>query len=141
MAILTTSKVGAGVAPRANVTGAVTVTATHTLSAALALGDVIQMVKVPGGATILGVTLSCTDLDTGGSPAIVLGVGDGASTARFIASSTVGQAGGVATLNAHGGHGYTYADDDTIDVLVATGPATGAASGTIRLTAIYTMDA
>jgi len=141
MATLTTSKVAAGVQARSIENGVVSVTATYTLTAALAAADVIQMVKVPSGATVLNVILSCTDLDTNGSPAIVLDVGDGDDTDRFIDGATVGQAGGVATLNAHVGHGYAYTADDTIDVTVATGPGTGATSGTVRLTVLYTMDA
>jgi hypothetical protein len=116
---------------------------TYTLAAALALNDVIQMVKVPAGATILEAILSTTDLDTGGSPAIVLDLGDGSDTDRFIDGATIGQAGGVARLgsgiatNTHAN--YNYAAEDTIDVLVQVGPATGATSGTIALALAYTL--
>lgn len=140
MAILTTSKVASTVQPRANL-GVNSVTGTYTLTAALALNDVIQMVKIPSGATVLDTILSCNDLDTGGAPTITLSVGDGGSTARYLSASTIGQTGGLAHTATHGGHGYAYTADDTIDVLVAAAPATGATTGTVALTVIYTLDA
>lgn len=114
-----------------------TVFGTYTLSAALALNDVIQMVKVPLGAKIVGMTLAVTDLDTGGSPAIVLDVGDDGDTDRFIDGSTIGQAGGATNDILFSGYGYTYTADNTIDVLVQVAPATGATSGTIKLAVTY----
>lgn len=125
-----------------------TITGQFNLSAALALNDVIQMVPIPIGAKIQGLTLSVTDLDSDGSPAITLSVGDGSSTARFVSASTIGQTGGNITNNScitltassgviATGLGYTYTADDTIDVLVAAGPATGATSGVVQLTVTY----
>ena len=140
MATLKSNKVTANAPARDLPSGVLAVVGTYALGAALALNDVIQMVTVPAGATILDVLLAVTDLDTGGSPAIVLTVGDGGDTDRFVTASTVGQAGGVARLNATTGAGYKYTAKDTIDVLVSTGPATGATSGTVSLTVLYTMD-
>ena len=111
--------------------------AEYELSAALALNDVIQMVKVPAGATVVDLILSADDLDSDGSPAIVLDVGDGASADRYIDGSDIGQAGGVARLSEAGGHLYEYAADDTIDVLVQVAPATGATSGSIKLAVCF----
>lgn len=142
MATLTTSKVASTVQSRTNV-DLTAVWATYTLTAALALNDVIQMVKVPAGATILDMGLSCTDLDSGGT-AIVLDVGDGSDTDRFIDGSAVGGTGGTSrigsgiTTNTH--IGYTYTAEDTIDVLVQTGPTTGATSGTVFLYVLYSMN-
>ncbi len=117
--------------------------ATYTLTAALALNDVIQMVKVPAGATILDITLTSSDLDTNGSPTIVLDVGDGGDTDRFIDGSTIGQTGGITNgflASGVNGHLYNYTSEDTIDVLVQAGPATGATSGSIKLSVLYTMN-
>ena len=115
-------------------------TATYTLTAALALNDVIQMVRIPQNATIISMTLSADDLDSNGSPAIVLDVGDGSDTDRFIDGSTIGQAGGVEpAINNKAGHLHQYTSEDTIDVLVQVAPATGATSGTIKLSVIYTL--
>lgn len=132
-----TANVGSGVMPRANA-GETIVSATFNLTAALALNDVIEMVKIPAGAVIHDVILSSTDLDT--STGVVLDVGDGSVTDRFIDGATIGQASGVARLNEVGGHLYEYTADDTIDVLVQVAPSgTAATSGSIKLTVIYQM--
>lgn len=113
--------------------------ATYSVTAALVVNDVIEMVPVPAGAIITGVTLGATDLDTGGSPAIVLDVGDGTTVDRLIAAATVGQAGGSTSTLPAGAFGYTYAAADTINVKVKTAPATGATSGTISLRVSYVL--
>lgn len=113
----------------------------YTLSAALTLNQVIPMVAVPKGARVIGGQLTVDDLDTGGSPAIVLAVGDGDDDDRYLTSSTIGQAGGAASFNRHTGNGnYEYTDGDTIDVKVTTAPATGATSGAIRLSVWFIID-
>lgn len=137
--LLVATKAGATVPAKRVETGDFTVTSTYTLTAALVVDDVIQMVKVPAGATVLDVTLTADDIDTGGSPAIVLDVGDGADVDRFIDGSTSGQAGGITRANTKN-LPYTYTADDTIDVLVQVAPATGATSGTIKLIVAMTMD-
>lgn len=143
MATLTTSKVASTVMSRAG-NDLTAVFATYTLSAALALNDVIQMVKVPSGATILDMTLTSTDVDTNGTPTIVLDVGDGSDTDRFIDGTTIGQTGGTVRIGqgiTTATHiGYNYTAEDTIDVLVQAGPATGAASGSVFLYVLYTMN-
>jgi hypothetical protein len=116
----------------------VTVYSEYAIGAALALNDLIRMVKMPAGARVLGVTLGADDLDTGGSPAITLDVGDDADPDRYVAASTIGQTGAAPTgaiLKA--GFGYVYSEDDTIDILVKAAPATGATTGTLRLAATY----
>lgn len=116
--------------------------AVYTLTAALAGADIIQMVPVAAGERVVDLHLIVEDLDTGGSPAIVLDVGDGDDVDRYVDGTTIGQAGGIATY----GSGVAsdaaaiainklYTAADTIDVTVATGPATGATAGTIRLRA------
>ena len=107
--------------------------ATYSITAAIAGGtNVIEMIPVYAGETVVDVTLMSTDLDTNGSPAIDLNVGDAADVDRFITTSTVGQAGGVARLNDNVGHVYTA--DDTLDINIETAAATGAA-GTLTLVA------
>lgn len=112
---------------------------TYELSAALVVNDVIQMVKVPKGARIVEVILGSDDLDTGGSPAIILAVGDGTTADRFVTGSTIAQGAGLVRLNQVDGIGYVYTAEDTIDIKVTTAPATGATSGTLNLTVIYDM--
>lgn len=119
--------------------GLIATSATVTLPATgdgTALNDVIQMVKVPNGARIIDVILGADDLDTDASPAIVLSVGDGADTDRFIAASTVAQAGGIARMNSAVGVDKVYTADDTIDILIATAAATKA-GGDVTLTVLY----
>lgn len=124
--------------------------ATFTLSGALALNNVIEMIVLPAGHKLVDVILESTDLDTGGSPAITLSVGTMAGTpydATFasrtvtpnvIAASTIGQTGGVARAAVAGFTNIAPQDTDrSIGVLVAAGPATGAVAGSITLTAIY----
>jgi len=119
--------------------GVIAVVSKYTQAAAYVINDVIQMVKVPKGAVILDVALSCEDLDTHATPTIVLEVGDGEDTDRYITGSTIGQAGGLASLARYNGHGYQYTANDTIDVKVTTAPATGTTDKSIMLTVLYTM--
>ncbi|SVB07551.1 uncharacterized protein METZ01_LOCUS160405 [marine metagenome] len=115
--------------------------ANYSIGAALAANDIIQMCDVFAGETVYGVMLTAPDLDTGGSPAIVLDVGYGGAAASLIDGSTIGQAGGTASSLAigHATHGSTatapvaFTADDTIDVTVQVAPATGATSGTLTM--------
>lgn len=112
----------------------------YTFLAAPALNDVVQMVKVPSGAIVTNVVLGADDLDTNGTPLIVLDVGDGSDTDRFIDGATSAQAGGTsaALAGTAGSFGYQYSADDTVDILVQVAPATGAV-GTVRLLVEYMM--
>lgn len=111
-------------------------------SVALVIDDIIQMVPVPLGATVLEVILSVDDLDSGA--ALVLDVGDGDDDDRYILGSTIGQTGGTVRLGsgiaANGANcqAYEYTAEDTIDIHVDTAPA-GGGTGTLRLAVCYTM--
>lgn len=133
------AKCADGVQPRCGI-GVTSVSGEYSIAAALVINDVIQMVKIPKGATILDMVLAADDLDTNVSPAITLDVGDGTTADRFIAASTIAQGGGVARLGQVDGVQFTYTADDTIDVKVKAAPGTGATEGHIRLTVLYTMD-
>lgn len=138
MATYTATRAGSTYQARANI-AETRVTSSYTFTVAPANGDVVQMVKIPVGAIIQDVTLSSTDIDTNGTPTVSLVVGDGSDTDRFITTSTIGRAGGVARLDSQVGHGYAYTAEDTIDVVITAGPAT-AAVGTFVLTVDYTME-
>lgn len=127
----------------------VTLFGDFALTAALAVNNIIEMVELPAGYVPVDVILDTADLDTGGSPTIVLAVGVMAGTvgdttfanrttgAEFITASTVGQAGGVARLAVAGGTRVAPTDASrSIGVKVTTGPATGATSGSVRLTVL-----
>ena len=135
---------GYGVSARSGI-GIVSRTKTHTNTVAYVVNDVIEMIKIPKGATVLDVKLASDDIDGGSN--LTLSVGDGSVVDRYIKDSTVGQAGGVAVYGsgvsgAMGNAvnlGYTYTADDTIDVKVTTAPASDGI-GSITLTVLYTMD-
>lgn len=111
--------------------------ASYSALASLAVADVINMVRVPAGAVILGCTLKATDIDTNGTPTIVLDVGDVADPDRLIDGATVGQAGGTSdALVSATGQFYEYAAETIISVTVQVGAAT-AAAGTIELAVDY----
>jgi len=139
-------QVAKGNTPRAVSPGVYSIYGEFALSAALVVNDVIQMVSVPNGARVLNIMLNSDDLDTAG-PAIVLDVGDGNDTNRFIDGALVAQAATAnnvdmmdLTYGNTAGFGYKYTQNDTIDVLVETGPTTGATTGTIKLIALLAMD-
>jgi len=120
----------------------------------LVVNDVIQCLDMFAGETLHGIRMAVTDIDTGGSPAVVLDVGYGnsdsatASTSDDIVDgSTIGQAGGFVIANvfsadedagtAFAAGPLDFSADDTIDVHVQVAPATSAA-GTITMYAYIT---
>lgn len=138
---LTTDKVASTVQARAGI-GIESVFATYTITAAFVINDVIQMVKVPKGATVLELVFHTTDLDT--STGIVLQIGDGDDVDRYVKDSAIGQTGGTVRLGAgivnNSGANYTYTAEDTIDVKVTTAASgTAATSGTLSMAVIYAM--
>lgn len=121
-----------------------------TVTAALELNDVIEMLVLPPNVKVVDVILESTDVDTGGSPSIALSVGTMAGdaldptlgnrtvTENIIAASTIGQTGGVARGAVAGFTRIATVDvERSIGVLVKAAPATGATSGTIALTVLY----
>lgn len=128
---------------------AVPMIAKYSLAAALVVNDVIEMLALPPGHQIMDGWVYVPDLDSNGSPSIVLrggllagDVGDttfanrtsgNAIGTELFSGSTVGQAGGLirfsnafmnlALSNARRGLG----------IQVSTAPATGATSGDIYM--------
>lgn len=124
--------------------------AVFTVTEALEINDVFDLIVLPAGHKLVDAILDVTDLDTGGSPALTLSVGTLAGTPgdtvlanrtaseNVIAASTVGQAGGVARAAVAGFTDIAPQDTDrSIGVLCKAAPQTGATSGTIRLTVFY----
>ena len=98
--------------------------ATHTLSGSESADDVVEMINVADGETVVMVQLISADADTNGSPTITYDVGDGDDPDYFLDGSTIGQAGG----NEFSGVApRSYSATDTIDVTIKTAAATGAA--------------
>lgn len=108
---------------------------TFTVATALSADDVIEMIPVYAGEQVVGVDLITEDLDTNGSPTIVLDVGDGGDSDRYIDGATVGQAGGAVSQTVP--TAYTYTATDTIDVTAQVGAATGATSVDITLRVLF----
>ena len=104
--------------------------AKFTTTAAPNTSDVYQMVDVFAGETVYDVKLSCSDLDTGTD--LVLGVGDGTDTDRYIAASAAGQTGIADDMEANTAP-VAYTSDDTIDIIVEVDPAGDVDAGTMEL--------
>ena len=112
---------------------------TYDLAAALVVNDVIELVKIPQGHVIVDAIVDCDDLDSDGSPAIVMDFGEvGGDVDALIAASTVGQAGGLARMDQKTGPRLIASSAEmTLGAKVTTAPATGATTGTIGLTVLY----
>ena len=112
---------------------------TYTMTTAPVNGDIFEMLRVPAGARITGVTLKSTDIDTNGTPTVTLNVGDTADPDRLLAAVTIGQAGGTSSaLVSSTGQFYKYTTETVISVSIPTGPATGAI-GTLELAVSYVL--
>jgi hypothetical protein len=139
------AKAKAGIPARAGI-GICSVSGEYTFLAALVDEDIIEMVKIPAGATILDWVLDipATGLDTG--TAIVWCLGDGTTEDRFFTGAVQGRSSAGAIVGPGstgfvlGSTQYKYTAEDTIDFKVKTAPTTGVASGTMKLTVLYTMD-
>ena len=135
-----------GVQPKSGI-GFCSVSATYTFLAALVINDVIRMVKIPAGATILDwiLDIPASGFDT--QATVVWQMGDGDSTGRFATGCVQGRssAGAIvrpgSTGTVIGSTQYQYTAEDTIDIKITTGPGVGVASGTVKLTVFYTLDA
>lgn len=133
------NKAQPGIQPKLNHTGSIPVYASASLTTALGVGDLVQMMTIPAGATIVSVVLDSDKLDSNASPTIKFDVGDGTVANRFLAASTVGQAGGAAVANVAAAYGYQYAANTPLYVKCNTAAATWQ-NGTVRLLVEYTID-
>lgn len=128
--------------PSATVTGFGQGTVNHgifTVDTALAAADTVALCKLPAGHVPVDFILDTDDLDTDGVPTITMkaGIIGGADDGALIATSTVGQAGGLARLDVVAGRRLAPADvDRLIGLTVVAGAATGAVGGVITGTLI-----
>lgn len=112
----------------------------------LLINTVLEVGYLPEGAKVLDVVMVSTDLDTNGTPLLVLAVGDSGQTDRFINASTVGQTSGTiragnnatssALFVAHSIVGYTAATEIIATVITA---AATAAAGTLVVNVSYSV--
>jgi hypothetical protein len=114
--------------------------ATVTCTAAPSTADTINFFDLPPSARILYAMLIASDMDTNGSPALALNVGDSGSASRLFSASTVGQAGTASAATATTGLGYLTTAKTRITGVASTNAATGAA-GTVTLIVLYSVEA
>lgn len=127
MATVTSARVAAGIQPRKHEKGVFSETATYEASA-LPAADIIQMLKVAPGVTVLGCEVTTDALGTG----VTIAVGDGAVADYLMAATVCTNAGRrLAT-----GFPKTYTAADTLDITIGV----GAATGTITMTAYFTRE-
>lgn len=101
--------------------------------------DEVGLFRLPKGAVIVRATIAATDMDTDGSPALAIDVGDDSDEDRIFAASTVGQAGTLSTAMARTAMLYKYTADTLIKAYIQTASATGAA-GTLYVCVEYFVD-
>lgn len=127
----------AGSQPKGLKVGLVAESSTFSVGAAqsLSAGDVIEMIRVPKGASLVYFSLS------GGSGDALVSLGDGVSTSRYMSSVSMGSNSSlIRTLNVRGGNvPYVYSTDDTIDILVGT-VSVGTITGGFEIQAIFSMN-
>ena len=109
-----------------NVTGTVTRFVRYTATAALSVGDIIQMVRVPNGAVITNVSFGAS-MSAG---AVTVIVGDGNNKSAYAAASVLSGSGVFVTSMPYVGHGRSYSAEDTVDMEVTV---VSAAPGTADL--------
>jgi hypothetical protein len=133
MATKTASKAAAGIQPKGLSVGLVAVTSIYSLTTSNSAGDVIQMIKVPKGATPIFVSLAGAGTGIGS-----VNVGDGVSAARYITNYLNSAASVTSPINTNYSP-YTYSVDDTIDITVSA-VSSGTLAGAFVMTAIFAMD-
>ncbi len=98
------------------------------LTTALANGDTILGPTLEAGLFLSSVKIAVADLDSGGG--ILFEVGYAGSPAAFITPTTIGQTGGIVSLNVPSGLGFTSAVNTQI-VVTITHAATVPVAGTM----------
>ena len=134
MTVFVSSEVSAGVSPKSLRVGLIAASAVYSFTAvSLTASDSVQLVKVPQGATVVGLVLGATH--TAGSIAI----GDGINTKRYVESYPM-SASAVAVGMSGMYVPYTYSTDDTIDAVISASVSMSLGSGAINITVLYAMD-
>jgi hypothetical protein len=135
MATLTATGAQAAVQPKGLRVGLVAVRSVFSINVSLSAGDVIQMVKVPAGATPVFI-------QWGGNPKSAffsqVEVGDGIVTGRYRSMATYSQAEAMlfATIPVTP---YLYSVDDTIDILMSVSTIQSP-GGAFYMNVIFSMD-
>jgi hypothetical protein len=101
--------------------------------------DDVGLFYVPAGFVVTGILASASDMDTNGSPALAIDIGDSGDEDRFLAASTIGQAGTVSTALAAAGVLYKFTARTQVRAYIQTAAAT-AAAGTLKVSLFGFMD-
>lgn len=117
-----------------NVNGTISRVVQFTSAVAFSAGDVVQMMRIPNGATIVAVQFA-NQMATG---VITVNVGDGNDTSAYAASVVLSGSVVALTSMTFRGLGRSYSAEDTIDVQI-TAISTPAAVSTLALRVDYTM--
>ena len=110
------------------------------LAAALALNDIIELVKLPPDCVPVDFIIDTDDLDSNGIPALAMSVGFTAGTvAEMRAAGAVGQSAGLVRADSvlPMRIAPSASGDRVVGLKVTTAPATGATTGTIGMTLFY----
>lgn len=134
MTVRTANEAQVTVQPRSLRVGLVTATSVYSpgAGASVSAGDVIQMIKVPQGATVIYTGISSNYFQA----AITLG--DGLSAGRYFAGST-SAAMALSPINTVYVP-YQYSTDDTIDITIGS-TSVSSIAGSFNLIAVWSMDA
>jgi len=106
------------------------------VTTAFAATDTITGPKIPAGAYLWDLILDVTDIDSGSTS--VLDVGISGTAQKFIAASTVGRAGGIARMSAAGTLGYSPTSDTAV-IVTCNATANTAVAGTVTIGIAYTV--
>lgn len=121
----------------------------YNLAAALIINDIIVMGDLPAGHVPVDCIVDSDDLDTNGTPLIVLQAGilnagqtdidtTASGGASWIGSSTVAQAGGIARASDKAiTRAPVSAVKQTYGIKVSAAPATGTTTGKVGMTLSY----
>lgn len=109
-----------------NVNGTTSRVIRYTHPVALSVGDVLQMVKIPNGATIVAVQFGCS----ASAGAITVNCGDGNDTSAYAASVVLSGSAIALTSMTYRGMGRSYSAEDTIDFQITV---LSAVPGTVDL--------
>lgn len=142
MATVTAIEAQAGIQPKGSrVAGVIAVTTFYSLTSSGSVGTIIQMIKVPQGATVVGGFVS-----TNHAGQLTVQVGDGLVNDRYYLETTLSAGmGGIQLFSnlstpANNRMAYTYSQDDTIDIIVSR-VSVSTLGGAFFLTLLFTMDA
>jgi hypothetical protein len=103
-------------------------------ASSLASGSDISVARLPKGATVYDVVIHHDALGSG----VTLAVGDSSDADRYIAATAAATAGKVIMSEDGAIDGFAYEQTAETDVLITTGG--GAATGTIKVAVIYSVE-